>query len=204
MSTRKEHDVIYDPKWINQANNKVVDDLEKFFDRAECYSHVPHSWAPEVKDLLEILDYQFGIARNTSTIDGYKLRAPVYKELVIKPITEAFKALMSVTSDQRDAYNDGVQNSNTAFLKLSYCFYKFTNQLRYGLKLAKTTYINPMLNRLFKPKINLMQVKIKFYSLRVYYSAPEDISVHVDRLIKKTEERLVRKGVYFIDKNEKV
>ena len=68
---------------------------------------------------------------------------------------------------------------------------------RYAYRLAQQRFINPLINRILKPKISLGQVKEKYGTIRLYISGPEYITEYIEKLVRKMEIRLAQKGVYY-------
>lgn len=69
--------------------------------------------------------------------------------------------------------------------------------IKYGIKATKVKYLNNILNRIFKPKFRLNQVKEKYGELNIYYTCPEVYEDWVDKQIKKTIIKLAKKGCYY-------
>jgi hypothetical protein len=73
----------------------------------------------------------------------------------------------------------------------NYCY-----NVGYGFRRSRFTLINPIINWVLKPKVNLFQVKEKFGTLRVYFSCTVPIDDCIEMAIKETEVKLSIKGAY--------
>jgi hypothetical protein len=169
----------------------------KFFDRSECAPSCPNAWAPEVLALLDYLDKEFGIARNTTTIAGYYPRGNWYSTLFgVESIKSAFQTFHFYFLKRHDKESKDILRKRSLGYKLRAVLDSFLGTYSYGVLLFKLQVLNPLLNKILKPKIRLGQVKEKFGSLRVYYTAPDYLQEHIDEEIRSTEITLAVKGVY--------
>ncbi len=175
------NDVTYAEKWDTMANNaalkKVVD---KYFDRSVCYPSCPVSWAPEVLELLERLDKEFGIARNEQTILARTPDLPLYKYLFVATFNNLKYNLTKAKTNK-------VLNAKKSLKR----------DLRYALKVFNVRYVNPILNRVLKPKIHLSQLKEKFGYLTIYFQCDDEYKEYINNLIYETTIKLSNKGAYY-------
>jgi len=70
--------------------------------------------------------------------------------------------------------------------------------MNYISNTAKVHYLNPVLNRLLKPKIRLDQIKEKYGALRVYTTTNNRfLDDYIDECVKEVEIKLAIKGCYY-------
>lgn len=185
--------ITYDEKWNTKENNKALKTLQdKYFDRSECSPDCPVAWAPEVLELLDLLDKELGITYNTSTMRGYYIRGNMFRWFMIQPWTNAlysFKKEFFYPSAYRE--KDPILKRPLNVLK------EFFHPIKYGLKSLKMQLINPLLNKLFKPKLYLSQIKEKYGSLTMYVSSSDVHEEWVEKEIRRTELKLAIKGAYY-------
>ena len=78
------NDVTYDERWGTSENRKYLRKLEnKYLHRSICSPSCPVGWAKEVYDLLEHLDSEFGIAYNTTSMDGFMIKSNPIKDIFV-------------------------------------------------------------------------------------------------------------------------
>lgn len=175
------NDVTYAEKWDTMANNAALKKLaDKYFDRSVCYPHCPVSWAPEVLELLERLDKEFGIARNEQTIKARYPDLPLYKYLFVATFNNLKYNLTKTEKDK-------VLNAKKSLKR----------DLQYALKVFNVRYTNPILNKVLRPKIHLSQVKEKFGYLTVYFQCDDEYKEYINNLIYETTIKLATKGAYY-------
>jgi hypothetical protein len=189
------NEITYNQKWTTRTNKKALNRLtKKYLDDTECFSHCPFGWAPEVLELIELLDAKFGIAKNELTYRGFSIRKDILRSIFIDPLvsaSESFK-LMFFTNNSLGSRAVGV------FAKIVFVVNSYIKSLRYGLKYLKVLKINPIINRINKPKLQLHQVKEKFGRLIVYFDIEDPKSSEfIEREIAKTEIKLALKGCYY-------
>jgi len=86
------NEVTYNKKWETPENKAALKKLyDKFFDRSYAAPSCPIAWAPEVLELLELLDKELGIERNTSTIGAYYVQGTPLEWFIIGPFKGANK-----------------------------------------------------------------------------------------------------------------
>lgn len=184
------NDVTYADKWDTVTNNAALKKLDnKFFDRSICSPHCPVGWAPEVLELLERLDKEFGIARNCSTIRAYSVDLPLYKYFFVTTYKNAKYNLL-----QKENFKGVKFSLKQRVLKAKASLIK---DIKYALKVFNVRYTNPILNKILKPKITLSQVKEKFGYLTLYINCEPEYKEYIDNLIYETTIKLATKGAYY-------
>lgn len=186
-------DKIYGSKWYTPEAINALKQIEPLLLRAACPSQVPLSWGVEVLELLTLLDTEFGIARPTSHVFGYRIHGTMFDWLLLRPLRTLVAEAKSVFMAPAIQNVSVVRN---AYLKLNSAVMLSLDQFIYGFRCIKYRHINNLLNVVFRPKLELIQVKEKYGTLRVYYSGPSYLNDHIDFLIKKTEAKLSVKGAY--------
>jgi hypothetical protein len=189
------NEVTYDKKWETQDNKKAYKKLDKkFFDRSICYPSCPEAWAPEVLELLNLFDKELGVARNESTIRSYYIQGNPLQWFVTDPFKNLYKSLISLFLEPLPSYR---KQPYTVAEKLQKIVSSFTHSIAYGFRASKVLYVNPILNKIFRPKFRLDQVKEKYGQLNIYYSVPEAFEEWVENEINKTIVKLAIKGAYY-------
>jgi hypothetical protein len=196
------NDVTYDKKWDTAENKRALDIVQKkYFSRSTCGPSCPTSWAPEVLELFQYLDKEFGIQWNVSSLGGYRAESTWYYCWTINPFTATFKSFLRYFFkrgiDPKNQWENEYVGKMSFFKKLKSTFGSFTHSFRYGKSLFNMQVVNPILNRIYKPKICLGQFKEKYGSLTVYFSGPDYLEEHIDYMIAKTEIKLALKGAYY-------
>lgn len=186
-------DKIYDRRWATADSWIIQEQIELFLNRAACPSAVPLAWNKEVLNLLTDLDKEFGIARPTSHIFGYKIHGNIFSWLVFRPLKEL---LSSLKREMLSPKLPGVSVVKSSYLKLDTVLSSAIGQFNYGLQCVRRRHINRIINWALKPKIELHQVKEKFGTLILHYGAPLYLHNYIDNRIKKTEVELSIKGAY--------
>ena len=196
------NDVTYDKKWDTPENQKALDIIQKkYFSRSTCGPSCPTAWAPEVLELFQYLDKEFGIGRNVSSLGGYVAQSTWWYCWTINPFVATFKSFVKyfIKSgiDPRNKWQLEYHNKLSILKRIEYTFNAFTHSFRYGNSLFRMQVMNPFLNYIYKPKIHLGQFKEKYGELRVYFSCPDYLDEHVNYMIHKTEIKLALKGAYY-------
>ena len=193
------NDVTYDIKWETDDNKRALLELErKFFPRSECWPSCPTAWAPEVLELLNHLDDEFGIRRNTTTISSIYVKDSWLQDLTINPFLEAHKEFNRafLLKDLR-SYEQKYYDGKSLLFKLSSVGRAFMRSYQMGATSFKIRVINRVLNATLNPKISLDQIKEKYGHLNVYYGAPDYLSEYIDNEVRKTELKIAAKGAYY-------
>lgn len=188
------NEVTYAKEFDTEENKRAYKELEaKYFDRSYCAPSCPIGWAPEVLDLLERIDKELGIERNTSTIRGYYVEGTPFEWFLKEPITNFFSSLKEmITGDE------SVRNYYPTFRSKVLRLVKDTTMpILYGNKAIRVKYINNLINNLKKPKFRLDQVKEKYGELNIHYACPDHFKDWVDKEIRKTIIKLSQKGCYY-------
>jgi hypothetical protein len=192
------NDVTYNKKWDTVENltarKKIV---KKFFDRSVCCPDCPTSWAVEVLELLETIDRELGIVRNTQTMNGFNIRNP-FDNWIIAPFMASWRELAHTffTAHDPEKYTSQYLHKISFLKKLKRPVNAFTGNVLYTFRAFKVQYINEFLNKILKPKVHLSQIKEKYGELTVYFSTSDVYEEYIERLIKQTEIKLAIKGAY--------
>jgi hypothetical protein len=192
------NDVTYNKKWDTPENLAARDKMaKKFFDRSVCCPDCPTSWAPEVLELLETIDKELGIARNTQTMGGYNMRNP-FDKWIIAPFIVSWRELVYTffTAHDPESHISQYLHEMSFLKKLKRPINAFTGNVSYTFRAFKVQYINEFLNKLLKPKVHLSQIKEKYGELTVYFSTSDVYEEYIEKLIKQTEIKLAIKGAY--------
>ena len=202
MSDHYNNDVTYSDKFTTKENVVALNKLQdKYFDRSGCSPSCPLSWAPEVLALLDYLDKEFGIARNDETLRGYYMRGKWWEHITYGPFTSAWKVFGEAFLPQKASTNDRYLTTWLATKSIPYRLKsigkQFIHSYRYGMNCLRVQLVNPVVNKILKPKVTINQIKEKYGSFRLYYSAPDYLHEHIDNLIRKVEVQLAVKGVYY-------
>lgn len=200
------NEVTYSEAHNTEANKKAHEILQrKYFDKSECSPDCPVAWAPEVLEMMDFLQKELGFAHNEGTLRGYYVQGKWYDWFVLNPIKAPYNAVKRLFSYQAD-YSvervDGEKRPGKSFLtKLKAfpgeMFGDIVHSYRYGLRAMVVTYINPIRNKIEKPRIRLGQLKEKYGELRCYFHTSEAFSEFVENEIRKCEIKLAMKGVYY-------
>lgn len=189
--------VTYDKKWETPENIAARAKIaKKFFDRSLCCPDCPVAWAPEVLELLETLDKELGIARNTQTMGGYHIHKG---GLFIQPFMagwDEFKNTFIVARDP-DSYVAKSLAKQSILQRLKRPIAAYLNSVQYHVKSFKITHVNSLMNKILKPKVHLSQIKEKYGELTVYFTSSGAHEEYIENLIKTTELKLAIKGAYY-------
>ena len=190
------NEITYHDKWDTMENNAALKKLdEKYFDRSICSPGCPVGWAPEVLELLEQVNKEFGIARNTQTIRAYTVETSLF-DLAFKATYNNVKYSVNKNFLSNEADFAKYRNSSLKD-KLKRVKGSFKQPLEYAFKVFKMRYSSPFLNKILRPKVTLSQVKEKYGYLTVYFHAPEEHDVYINSLVSNTVKKLVAKGAYY-------
>jgi hypothetical protein len=191
--------ITYDKKWETELNIAAFKKLQsKYFSRSFCYPSCPLAWAPEVLELLETLDKEFGLRYNDSTIMAYHVKLDPIGNLLIGPIRNGFSEFYSCFVEKVDPDSEWsiAKRNKSKTERLIRVWNSANNTIKYELKGYIIKFINPILNKVLRPKVSLDQIKEKYGTLRLYYSGPEYAEEFINKLILKTEIKLSLKGAY--------
>lgn len=195
MSDPYNNSVTYDEKWETEENKAAYEKLDKkYFDRSYASPSCPTAWAPEVLELLETLDKELGIERNTRTLRAYYPQGSFGDWFFKSPIKDAFSTFKRHFFEPKPEWQ---KKNYSLFEKLEKVAGAFTHPIGYGFRCIKILHINPILNRIFKPKLALSQLKEKYGRLTIYFNAPEAFEDWVNNEIRKTTVKLAMKGAYY-------
>lgn len=188
------NDVTYHDKWDTMENNAALKKLDnKFFDRSYASPHCPVSWAPEVLALLERLDKELGIERNTSTLRAYYPQGNWKEWFITGPVKGFFKSIKRNVFTPQPSWSKTPRTIKSATLNI---VEDTLHSIGYGFRCIKILKINPIINKILKPKLHLSQVKEKYGELVIYFSCAPYYEEYVDELIRETELKLAVKGAY--------
>lgn len=194
------NDVTYHKKWDTPENERALKVIQdKYFSRSTCGPSCPTSWAPEVLELFQYLDKEFGIMRNTESLGGYIAQSNWYYCWTINPFVATFKSFQKyfLGKGLKSNWDKEYHKKLSLFKRIKYTLGSFTHSFRYGHSLFKMQVSNRVLNYIYKPKIRLSQFKEKYGSLTVYFGAPDYLDEHISYMIHKTEIKLALKGAYY-------
>lgn len=189
------NEVTYDKKWDTDENKIWLKKLEdKYFDRSYASPSCPVAWAKEVFELLELFQAELGIEYNTSTLRAYYPQGSFKDLFIIDPFRGACNTFISQFFKAKPDYQRKTYNTTQ---KLQKVVNAFIHPIGYGFRCIRIKHINPILNKILKPKLKLSQVKEKFGSLTLYIDAPDAFEKWVEEEIKKCEIKLALKGCYY-------
>lgn len=200
MSDPYNNDVTYDNKWETPENLKALKQVErKYFHKSVCYPSCPTAWAPEVLEMLDYLDSEFGLRWNEQTIMAYYPRGSWYYLLSVKPFVNLLSSIHN--NFFRFKFNNDwdreYYKNKTLKKKLSNIFSSFFHSYAYGRNVFRVQVIAPIVNRIRKPKITLTQLKEKYGRLELYFSAPDYLEEHVEYVLAKAKVKIALKGAYY-------
>jgi len=192
--SRYNNDVTYDKKWDTEENRAALAKLEaKFFPRSNCCPDTPLAWAPEVLELLETIDRELGIARNVNTMEGYTIQDSFFQWWFVSPFKRTWWAIESALGPT-PSYR---KTPYTIKERLTPIKSAPIDSVIYAYRATMVRYVNPLINRVLKPKANLSQIKEKYGSLTLYLDVPNAFEEWVDRLERECEVKLAIKGAYY-------
>ena len=188
------NEVTYADKWNTPENIAAYEILEKkYFDNSICSPSCPVAWAPEILELMNLFDSELGIKRNTSTMRAWTIKGNALQWFVIDPWKNAYKSIVNNFLKPPLRWSEPL----TINEKLQGVAKAFVSSYSYGIKAIKIQTINPYLNKLDKPKLELSQLKEKYGQLVIYFNSPSAFEDWVNNEIRKTELKLAIKGVYY-------
>lgn len=193
------NDITYDKKWNTPENLSALKKIEsKYFDRSWCYPSCPTGWAPEVLEMLEYLDKEFGIQRNTGTMRSYYIKGNFFEHFFLSPYKELWQSLYNnfLKSSSKESW-EAAYYSKPIPTRIKRVLDSFMRPIQYGVRAFKVVYVNALINKVLKPKIRLDQIKEKYGRLELYFSSPDYLDEHINTLILKTEIKLAMKGCYY-------
>lgn len=187
------NEITYNKDFDTEENRKALKKLNsKFFDRSYCAPDCPTSWAPEVLELLETINNELGIARNTSSNRGYMIGGDLIDWFIATPISSMYHTFIY------EFFTVSKYKTERTFIQKVFKVIDVgISRIRSGVNSFKVAFINHYLNKLTKPKFKLDQIKEKYGELRIYYSCAGAYEEWVERQIKMTEIKLAKKGVYY-------
>lgn len=191
--------IIYDKKWEIPSNIEALSTLQsKYFHYADCSSHCPAAWAPEVLELLNLLKKELGILRNENTLSGYYIQGDLVNWFITNPIKNFISSIVLNIFGKPTKYDRHLgENVIPSFSdRLRRILDSTLHPIKYGFKASKVRYINRILNKFSRAKISLGQIKEKYGHLTIYYDAPETDKQFIEDEINKTIARLTQKGAY--------
>lgn len=189
------NDVTYDKKWETEENKMWLKKLdEKYFDRSYASPDCPVGWAKEVFELLEMFNNTLGIEHNTSTLRAYYPQGSFKDWFIIDPFKSAWNTFVRQFFKPKPEYQSKTYNTTE---KLQKVVSSFLHPFGYGFRCVRVKHVNPILNKILKPKLRLSQVKEKYGSLTLYIDVEPAFENWVQTEIKKCEIRLSLKGCYY-------
>lgn len=193
------NEATYADKWNTPENMAALKKIEdKYFDKAICASDCPVSWAPEVLELMDTLDKELGFRYNVSSNRGYHI-TEFTSWFFTSPIKQGFKAIWTQLFKKPKSMNaDWSGKIPKPFKERLKCISSsFINPILYGIRSTKIIYVNPLLNKIFKNRISLSQLKEKYGRLELYFSVADPYEKWVEEQIALCEVKLAIKGAYY-------
>jgi hypothetical protein len=200
MGDHFNNDVTYADKWDTEENLKALSKVKKkYYHRSVCYPSCPAAWAPEVLEMLEYLDKEFGLAYNTETIMAYRAESKWYWHFTTKPFANAFNSIRSnfLRFRFRDEEDRKYYRSRPMKQRFSRVVDAYLRSYTYGRNVFRVQVVAPIVNRIRKPKIHLRQLKEKYGRLELYFSAPDYLEQHVEYIFAKAKIKIALKGAYY-------
>jgi hypothetical protein len=194
------NEVTYDKKWNTPENEAALKKLDKkFFDKSECSPSCPVAWAPEVLEMLETLEQELGLKYNESTMRAYYIQGTPFDHFVTGPFKQAWSVFHSQfleTIDPEKTWALAAREKPVMY-RLKRVVDAGLHSIRYGFRALRITRVNPILNKIYKPKVRLSQIKEKYGSLNLYFSSADCYEQYIESLVAKTEIKLAMKGCYW-------
>lgn len=182
------NDVTYHEKWDTMKNNAALKRLdEKFFDRSICSPRCPVGWAPEVLELLERLDKEFGIARNTQTIRAYRVDDSMFELIFKRTFNNVKYAFKEIRRNKRYTLKKRFQDARK----------ELVGSFNYASKVFMMRYINGIINKVLRPKVVLSQIKEKYGYLTIYFDCAPEHEDYINGLVREVTVKLATKGAYY-------
>lgn len=200
MGDMFNNDVTYNDKWETPENLKALDTVEKkYFHRSVCYPSCPTAWAPEVLEMLDYLDKEFGIAYNTESIMAYATKGKWYYLLTVKPFANLFSSIRYnfLKFKFKDEWDREYYKKKTLTKRFKSVGESFLHSYAYGRNVFRVQVIAPIVNRIRKPKINMRQMKEKYGRLELYFQSPDYLEQHIEYMLAKCKLKLALKGAYY-------
>jgi hypothetical protein len=200
MSDIYNNDVTYDIKWDTKENLKALKEVErKYFHRSVCYPSCPTAWAPEVLEMLDYLDKEFGIMWNEQTIMAYQPQGKWYFLFTVEPILNVLRAIKSnfLRFKFKEEWDREHYKKKTFKKRVSSVVNSFLHAYTYGHNVFRVQVVAPIVNKIRKPKIQLSQLKEKYGRLELYFSAPDYLESHIEDVIAKAKVKIALKGAYY-------
>ncbi len=204
---RYNNGVTYHKAWDTPENKKWNEILHKeYLERPYCSSDCPLAWSKEVYELLKSIDKKFGIQYNTSSIRGYSVRGNPVKWFITDPLKSVtihhieFIIGKNFTDDRKWIVRHWPKELSERLKSLPKRIFDsfvglFGDYVR-AIRNVKVVYINRYLNKLLNKQVQLSQVKEKYGSLTIYFSAPDYLDEYIEKQIKIVEVKLSLKGAY--------
>lgn len=196
------NDVTYNNKWDTPENKAAYAKLQKkYFSNSECGPDCPVAWAPEVLELMELLDRELGFCYNESTMRGYYIQGNPKEWFLINPwkgFLHAFKRNFFGKPMTSMFANGGMDRKPLSVWERIKAIIDSTyHPVGYGFRALRIKHINSLLNKFLNKRIRLGQLKEKYGELTVYFSCPSAFDEWVEQEIRKTEIKLALKGAYY-------
>ena len=197
------NDVTYADKWETPENKAALAILEKkYFNKSECSPSCPVAWAPEVLEMMDYIQENFGFKHNTKTIRGYHIQGNPYEWFVKDPWSNFFTAFNNNVFGE--VYDYIKVEGQTTKKKIKRPLMKRIKRIfsgtffsvGYGLRASRVLYVNPILNKLQRNQVTLGQLKEKYGSIRCYFDAGA-LEEAVEYQVRKCEMKLAMKGCYY-------
>jgi hypothetical protein len=187
------NEVTYHDKWKTPENEKALAELErKYFSKSECSPDCPLAWAPEVLEMMDLLQKELGFKRNESTMRGYYIRSGAGAWFIVEPWKNMFHAIKT----QLGFGKHGKYREKNPIKAIGKVISSFFHSYFYGAKALKIKYVNPILNKIDKPKITLGQLKEKYGTLHCYFHTPDAYEEYVEKQVRICEIKIAMKGAY--------
>jgi len=194
------NDITYADKWETPENLKALEIVKKkYFHRSVCYPSCPTAWAPEVLEMLEYLDKEFGIAYNEDSIMAYRVSGRWYWHFTAGPWVNMFKSIRYnfLRFKFKDEWEREYYKEKTLKKRLKSIGESFTHSYSYGRNVFRVQVVAPILNRIRKPKIHMSQLKEKYGRLELYFRAPDYLEQHIEYIFAKAKVKIALKGAYY-------
>lgn len=185
------NEVTYHDKWNTPENEAALRELDnKYFDNSSGCPDCPLAWAPEVLEMMNTIQKELGFKYNEGTIRGYYIQGNPFEWFITNPWRDAWYTFNKNVLHK--PYREKSYKKRVAEI-----FSAFNRSIKYGKTAMSVRYLNPYLNKIFKPKVSLGQLKEKYGSLTVYFNAPDIFDDWIELQIRKCEVKLALKGAYY-------
>jgi len=149
----------------------------------------------------------YGISWNSETIRAYRVSGYWWLLLTLQPYINATLSMYNSLVADKNSKNEWTRKYNATLTlrkKFLNAFSCIPSTYSYGFKAFRVQILSHVMNWWLKPKVTLTQVKEKYGSLRVsFYSTSDEISSHIEKLVRETEMKLAIKGAYYPIHEEK-